>query len=99
MKQKTGLIGTIQKKIGQETHPVKNTTPDALQLQKAFHHMYNKQVDIAIMEVSSHALDMGRVYGCDFDKIGRASCREIVERIEGDGEIEGRKTRIAQIIE
>lgn len=67
MKQKTGLIGTIQMKIGQETHPVKNTTPDALQLQKAFHHMYNKQVDIAIMEVSSHALDMGRVYGCDFD--------------------------------
>lgn len=66
-KQKTGLIGTIQMKIGDETFPVKNTTPDALQLQKAFHHMVTEQVDAAIMEVSSHALDMGRVFGCDFD--------------------------------
>lgn len=67
MNQKTGLIGTIQITIGQEAYAVKNTTPDALQLQKTFHDMYNKSVDIGIMEVSSHALDLGRVYGCDFD--------------------------------
>ena len=29
--------------------------------------MNREQVDTAIMEVSSHALDLGRVYGCDYD--------------------------------
>src|SRR5690606_10751621 len=66
-KKKTGIIGTIQMKIGQESFPVKNTTPDSLSLQKTFKQMVNEQVDVAMMEVSSHALDLGRVYGCDFD--------------------------------
>lgn len=65
--QKTGIIGTIQVKIEDEILPVKNTTPDALQLQRIFHQMNEKEVDVAMMEVSSHALDMGRVYGTDFD--------------------------------
>ncbi|MFC4557015.1 UDP-N-acetylmuramoyl-L-alanyl-D-glutamate--2,6-diaminopimelate ligase [Virgibacillus kekensis] len=64
---KTGVIGTIQMKIGQDAFPVNNTTPDALFLQRTFREMIEKDVDKAIMEVSSHALDMGRVYGCDFD--------------------------------
>lgn len=65
--QKTGVIGTIQMKIGDETYPVTNTTPDALSLQKAFRKMADADVETAIMEVSSHALDLGRVNGCDFD--------------------------------
>ncbi|WP_368654730.1 UDP-N-acetylmuramoyl-L-alanyl-D-glutamate--2,6-diaminopimelate ligase [Ornithinibacillus sp. 4-3] len=65
--QKTGVIGTIQTKIGTDTYPVKNTTPDSLQLQKTFYQMVQANVDTAIMEVSSHALDLGRVYGCDYD--------------------------------
>jgi UDP-N-acetylmuramoyl-L-alanyl-D-glutamate--2,6-diaminopimelate ligase len=65
--KKTGIIGTIQVKIGNETLEVKNTTPDALQLQRIFNQMVKSNVDIAMMEVSSHALDLGRVYGCDFD--------------------------------
>ncbi|WLV25680.1 UDP-N-acetylmuramoyl-L-alanyl-D-glutamate--2,6-diaminopimelate ligase [Aciduricibacillus chroicocephali] len=65
--QKTGIIGTIQMKIGDETIPSENTTPDALLLQKTFHKMQDAHVDTAIMEVSSHALDLGRVHGCDFD--------------------------------
>ncbi len=66
-KQKTGVIGTIQMKIGDETYPVNNTTPDSLSLQRFFSKMLHKEVDQAIMEVSSHALDMGRVHGCEFD--------------------------------
>ncbi|WP_010530448.1 UDP-N-acetylmuramoyl-L-alanyl-D-glutamate--2,6-diaminopimelate ligase [Lentibacillus jeotgali] len=66
-KRKTGIIGTIQMKIGNDAYPVHNTTPDALYLQKTFHEMNEHDVDTAIMEVSSHALDMGRVHGCDFD--------------------------------
>ncbi|WP_174613158.1 UDP-N-acetylmuramoyl-L-alanyl-D-glutamate--2,6-diaminopimelate ligase [Virgibacillus ihumii] len=65
--QKTGLIGTIQMKIGEEIHPVKNTTPDALFLQRTFNQMLDEKVEQAIMEVSSHALDLGRVHGCEFD--------------------------------
>jgi len=65
--QKTGLIGTIQMKIGDQATPIKNTTPDALHLQRIFHQMLEQQVDIAVMEVSSHALDLGRVFGTDFD--------------------------------
>lgn len=64
---KTGVIGTIQMKIGNHLFPVQNTTPDSLFLQKSFHKMVEWNVDAAIMEVSSHALDMGRVFGCDFD--------------------------------
>lgn len=66
-KQNTGLIGTIQMKIGEEEYPVKNTTPDSLFLQQNFSTMIDKKVDTAVMEVSSHALDLGRVHGCDFD--------------------------------
>ncbi|KGX83757.1 UDP-N-acetylmuramoyl-L-alanyl-D-glutamate--2,6-diaminopimelate ligase [Pontibacillus marinus] len=65
--QTTGLIGTIQMKIGENTYPVKNTTPDSLFLQQNFSQMVDEGVDTAVMEVSSHALDLGRVHGCDFD--------------------------------
>lgn len=65
--KKTGLIGTIQMKIGDQSIPMVNTTPDALRLQQSFDQMVEQDVDVAMMEVSSHALDLGRVYGCDFD--------------------------------
>ncbi|MGM8214379.1 UDP-N-acetylmuramoyl-L-alanyl-D-glutamate--2,6-diaminopimelate ligase [Bacillaceae bacterium W0354] len=64
---KTGIIGTIDMKIGDKHYPVKNTTPDALFLQKSFKKMVDEEIDTVIMEVSSHALHMGRVYGVDFD--------------------------------
>ncbi|MFC0301509.1 UDP-N-acetylmuramoyl-L-alanyl-D-glutamate--2,6-diaminopimelate ligase [Virgibacillus soli] len=65
--KKTGIIGTIQLKIGDEVFDIQNTTPDALTLQKVFSEMVEKDVEQVIMEVSSHALDQGRVYGCDYD--------------------------------
>lgn len=66
-RQKTGMIGTIYMKIGNQSYPVKNTTPDALTLQESFSKMVKNDVQTVVMEVSSHALHMGRVYGCDFD--------------------------------
>lgn len=65
--QKTGVIGSIQMKIGDMSYPVANTTPDALLLQKTFHKMLEENVEQGIMEVSSHALDLGRAHGCDYD--------------------------------
>ncbi|MGN8645107.1 UDP-N-acetylmuramoyl-L-alanyl-D-glutamate--2,6-diaminopimelate ligase [Gracilibacillus sp. HCP3S3_G5_1] len=66
-KQKTALIGTIQMIMNGESYPVKNTTPDALFLQKNLHEMVKKDIDVVTMEVSSHALDLGRVHGVDID--------------------------------
>jgi UDP-N-acetylmuramoyl-L-alanyl-D-glutamate--2,6-diaminopimelate ligase len=63
----TGLIGTMYTKIGDQKFETKNTTPESLVLQKGFKHMLDAGVDTAIMEVSSHALHMGRVHGCDYD--------------------------------
>lgn len=65
--KKTGLIGTIQMKIGDQSYPINNTTPDSLFLQKSFDQMVAEKVDRVIMEVSSHALDLGRIHGCDYD--------------------------------
>jgi UDP-N-acetylmuramoyl-L-alanyl-D-glutamate--2,6-diaminopimelate ligase len=65
--QKTGLIGTMYMKIGDDVVETKNTTPDSLTLQNTFKQMVDEDVSTAIMEVSSHALDQGRVFGCDYD--------------------------------
>lgn len=65
--KKTGLIGTMYTKINNKTFNTKNTTPESITLQKTFKKMVDLNVDSAIMEVSSHALDMGRVRGCDYD--------------------------------
>lgn len=64
---KTGLIGTIHNRIGQETIPVHHTTPEAPELQALFQDFLNKNAKYAVMEVSSHALDLHRVRGCEFD--------------------------------
>lgn len=65
--QKTGLIGTMYTKIGEQIYEVKNTTPESLTLQKTFKKMVDEQVETAIMEVSSHALVYGRVHGTDYN--------------------------------
>lgn len=65
--QKTGMIGTMYTKIGEQVFEVKNTTPESLTLQKTFKKMVDEQVDTAVMEVSSHALAYGRVHGTDYN--------------------------------
>lgn len=64
---KVGLIGTIQIIIGEETFPIHNTTPNVIDLQHIFSEMRDKQIDFAVMEVSSHALAEHRVSGVEFD--------------------------------
>ncbi|KYG35178.1 UDP-N-acetylmuramoyl-L-alanyl-D-glutamate--2,6-diaminopimelate ligase [Alkalihalobacillus trypoxylicola] len=65
--KKTGVIGTMYAKVGQEKIETKNTTPESLLLQQTFQRMVHHQVDTALMEVSSHALESGRTFGCDFN--------------------------------
>lgn len=64
---KTGLIGTIQTLIDDKAIPIKNTTPDVIELQSTLAEMVACGVQYVIMEVSSHALALNRVAGCEFD--------------------------------
>lgn len=64
---KTGVIGTIHHKIGKKIIPTKNTTPISITLQCLLNDMVREDCDACIMEVSSHALALDRVLGCDFD--------------------------------
>lgn len=63
---KTGLIGTNQNMIGDTVLETGRTTPDSFELQKLFGQMADSGVDYVIMEVSSHALELNRVYGCHY---------------------------------
>ena len=64
---KVGLIGTIQMMIGDEIFPVKNTTPNVIDLQHTLNEMRDRNVDYVVMEVSSHALAENRIAGIEFD--------------------------------
>lgn len=64
--KKTGLIGTITNLIGERMIPAEHTTPESPDLQKLLHEMVEEKVDAAVMEVSSHSLELSRVAGCKF---------------------------------
>ena len=65
--QRTGLIGTVQYRVGAEVIPAGQTTPEAVELQSLLRRMVNAGVTAVAMEVSSHALALSRVDGIDFD--------------------------------
>ncbi len=65
-----GVIGTNQNIIGDKVLMTKSTTPttpNALELQQLFAEMVDSGAEYVVMEVSSHALALDRVYGCHFD--------------------------------
>ena len=62
-----GVIGTINYRFGGKTIPAPNTTPESLDLQRILGEMLREGTSHVIMEVSSHGLDLDRVYGCQFD--------------------------------
>lgn len=64
--KKTGVIGTISIQIGNEEIESSRTTPESVDLQKLFKEMLDKDMDYSVMEVSSHALDLGRVDNSNF---------------------------------
>ena len=62
-----GWIGTLGYKINEVSKPTNHTTPDIIQLNSLFRQMMLSGVEFIVMEVSSHALALDRVYGVDFD--------------------------------
>ncbi|CAI7892235.1 unnamed protein product [Closterium sp. NIES-53] len=67
MKVPAGLLGTISYKIKDQELEAPNTTPDAISLQRLLSQMVEAGCEACVMEVSSHALTLGRVEDIDFD--------------------------------
>lgn len=65
--KKAGVIGTISYRFGETVMKRPNTTPESVEIQSLLRAMKDAGTDHALMEVSSHALDQGRVAGVDFD--------------------------------
>lgn len=65
--KKIGIIGTIENRIGSQVLKAERTTPESLDLQRLFKKMSDEAVDVALMEVSSHALELKRTAGCAFN--------------------------------
>ena len=63
----TGLLGTVKRIVGGSEEEVVRTTPEAIDLQATFRRMLDGGDEACVMEVSSHALALGRSAGISFD--------------------------------
>lgn len=64
--RETGLIGTVETRIGLDVVPSLRTTPEATELQALAAAMRERHMRHLVMEVSSHALTLQRVKGSHF---------------------------------
>ena len=62
----TAMVGTIQYQVAGEIRPAVNTTPESLDLYRIFAELAGRGGTHVAMEVSSHALALGRVFGIRF---------------------------------
>ena len=65
-KAKTGLFGTIAYQTPRGEYPSPNTTPESLELLQVFAEIRDEGGKFAVLEASSHALAMDRLWGCHF---------------------------------
>lgn len=64
--KRAGLIGTVECHVADEVCPSLHTTPESRDFQALLARMVDADVDVCACEVSSHALDLGRVKGTYF---------------------------------
>jgi len=62
----TGLLSTVQNKIGDRAIPSTHTTPDPISLNALLHEMVEEGCDYCFMEVSSHSIVQHRISGLKF---------------------------------
>ncbi len=65
--QKTGILGTLYARIDDVEIVMGNTTPESLDIEEFMNLVREKEGRYVVMEVSSHALDLGRVDKIQFD--------------------------------
>lgn len=63
---KVGVLGTIGYRLVNEVRPAPNTTPESLDLQKHLAEIVRAGGTHAVLEASSHALALDRLWGCPF---------------------------------
>ena len=67
---KVGLIGSIAIYIGnQKLEEMDRTSAESYKLQKTLAQMVEENVDVVVLEVSSQAMKLDRVVGCEFDRV------------------------------
>lgn len=64
--KKIGMIGTVCNTYGKVTEESIRTSPESLDLQALLARMVDAGMEYVVMEVSSHALELERVYGIKF---------------------------------
>src|SRR5258706_10527311 len=64
--ERVGVVSTIEYRGPEGKIPAERTTPESLDLQALFARYVEQRCRFVVMEVSSHALDMERVYACRF---------------------------------
>ncbi len=62
-----GLLGTVAYEVGGRTIPSPRTTPEVHEIYSMLQQMKEAGCDTAVLEVSSHAIDLQRVHGIDFN--------------------------------
>lgn len=65
----TGVIGTVNHRLGDKIWPTEMTTPDPVNLQKRMHEFQQSGASAVVMEVSSHALEQKRVDSVQFNTV------------------------------
>jgi UDP-N-acetylmuramoyl-L-alanyl-D-glutamate--2,6-diaminopimelate ligase len=64
--RRPGLLGTVESRIGGERRPAVRTTPEAIDLQRAFRAMLDAGDRTCAMEATSHGVELKRLLGVRF---------------------------------
>jgi UDP-N-acetylmuramoyl-L-alanyl-D-glutamate--2,6-diaminopimelate ligase len=64
--RRPGLLGTVESRIGGERRPAVRTTPEAIDLQRAFRAMLDAGDRSCAMEATSHGVELKRLLGVRF---------------------------------
>jgi len=67
--RQSGLLGTVEQRVGGRVEPVVRTTPESVDLQAVLRRMADSGDTACVMEVSSHALELDRVAGVRFEAV------------------------------
>jgi len=84
---RAGFIGTLGYRLGDRAFPGERTTPEASDLFRTLREMRRSGAAAVAMEVSSHALSLGRVEGASFDVAAFTNLTR--DHLEYHGDMEG----------
>ncbi len=84
--RRPGLMGTVESRVGGERRPAVRTTPEAIDLQRAFRAMLDAGDRSVALEATSHGSELGRLAGIRFAALGFTNLTE--EHLDFHGTME-----------